>query len=107
MEVQQLEIDMKKLKDSHERNLADAVKETQDKMSGMMDQMQAALTEAMSAKGDLLCLNEKASDLIAKEIKQMPKEVLGPEQTLLKIESALVWNCYIFNYYDLISQLIK
>lgn len=50
----------------------------------MMEQMQEALQEAMSAKGDLLCLDECASVLVAKEIEKRTDD----ELELLKSETA-------------------
>jgi hypothetical protein len=56
----------------------------------MIAAMQEALTEAMSAKGDLLCLDQCASALVADKIAQSaPQLKESAEDTLSRLEEAL------------------
>eukprot|EP00041_Stephanoeca_diplocostata_P035316 m.1241260 g.1241260 ORF g.1241260 m.1241260 type:complete len:1584 (+) comp24675_c0_seq2:332-5083(+) len=63
---------------------AKALQEKDAEVHAMMEQMQEALQEAMSAKGDLLCLDECANVLVAKEIEKRTDD----ELELLKSETA-------------------
>jgi len=68
--------------------LASAAKEAE--LKEMMEQMQSALTEAMSAKGDLLCLDECATaQVIEKITKEVPEISECAEETLARLEAAL------------------
>eukprot|EP00040_Diaphanoeca_grandis_P043887 m.10612 g.10612 ORF g.10612 m.10612 type:complete len:1550 (+) comp8413_c0_seq1:251-4900(+) len=85
------EITLRQLEEKHKEDVIAAVEESNSKMASVMEEMQTALFEAMSAKGDLLCLDEKATNLIAKEMGQdsKDKDVFESQQTLARVTDAL------------------